>query len=289
MIQGVFDDYQGRSYPWTFKGRLHVPQLVGGIPFDPNIAKGWIETALKGKDNSEARIQELIAATMVELNVPLEQAIDEVNKRKNLNGFKRERCPDCPPTGALCDSGKHPLYWEGRCLKAALKEAVSVAVAADKLEMTGYGTTRKWLTTFMPEHVFVPERRLYPTTCTCDDGGVPGDAILEPTDVLQQFVHVRGQSAVQYQEFLEEVDIDFTVRTDFDFSEEQWAYIWTTGENQGVGASRSQGYGTYTVTRWEKIEDQLGLARVAARKEAAAKKVAPKKAAVAKKAVPEAA
>lgn len=28
--------------------------------------------------------------------------------------------------------------------------------------------------------------------------------------------------------------------------------IWTSGEQQGIGASRSQGYGRYEVTRWEK-------------------------------------
>lgn len=273
MPQGVFDQYQGVSYPWRFKGRIHIPQLVGGIPFNPNIAKGWIETALKGKDNSEERIREMIATTMVELGVDKEQAIEEVNKQRNLNGFKRERCGNCPLTGAFCAEGEHPLYWEGRCLKAALKEAVSVAVSAEKLELMGWGATRKWLTKFMPEHVFVPEQRLYPVTCTCDLEEDKGSPILAPTDILQQFVHVQGKSAVQYQEYLENVDIDFTVKTDFDFTEEQWAMIWTTGESNGVGASRSQGYGTYTVTKWELVPNRDGVAKAAARK--AARKAAP--------------
>jgi hypothetical protein len=266
MPQGVFDQYQGFSYPWRFKGTLHIPQLVGGIPFNPNIAKGWIETALKGKDNSEERIREMIAETMVELGVSKEEAVEEVNRRKNLNGFKRERCRNCPDTGAFCTEGEHPLYWEGRCLKAAIKEAVSVAVSAGKLEMQGWGVTRKWLTKFMPEHVFVPEQRLYPVTCTCDQEDKKGSSILTPTDVLQQFVHVQGKSAVEYQEYLADVDIEFTVKTDFDFTEEQWAMIWTTGENNGVGASRSQGYGTYTVTRWEPVVDKAGVAQITARK-----------------------
>jgi hypothetical protein len=280
MPQGVFDQYQGISYPWKFRGRLHIPQLVGGIPFNPNIAKGWIETALKGKENSEERIREMIAETMVELGVSKDEAVEEVNRRKNLNGFKRERCRNCPDTGAFCVEGEHPLYWEGRCLKAAIKEAVSVAVSAGKLEMTGWGTTRKWLTKFMPEHVFVPEHRLYPVECTCDveEGwGQKDSRILAPTDILQQFVHVLGKSAVQYQEYLENVDIEFTVKTDFDFTQEQWAMIWTTGENNGVGASRSQGYGTYTVTRWEPIVDQEGVTKLTTRKAAAKVTSAPAK------------
>jgi hypothetical protein len=47
------------------------------------------------------------------------------------------------------------------------------------------------------------------------------------------------------------VDIPFTVRTDWELSPEQWAMIWLTGQEQGIGASRSQGYGRYTVTKWE--------------------------------------
>src|SRR5688572_10430941 len=120
MTDSVFGDWRTKSYPYTFHGELVVGTLVGGVPSDPNVAKGWIETKLKGQ--SAERIQELIAKTMIERNITQAEAVDEVNKLKNLNGFKRD-----PEQG---------LYIEGRQLKAALKEAVSVAVAAGKLEMT---------------------------------------------------------------------------------------------------------------------------------------------------------
>ena len=29
--------------------------------------------------------------------------------------------------------------------------------------------------------------------------------------------------------------------------------IWLTGEQQGIGASRSQGFGRYEVTGWERL------------------------------------
>jgi hypothetical protein len=221
----VFADYRKRSYPFTFNGRIFVPVLVGGIPSDPNVAKNWIETKLKG--SSEERIQQLITQTMVERNMTQDQAVEHINKLKNLNGFKRD---------------EKGLYYEGRQLKAALKEAVSIAVAGGKLDMTGWGSTRKWLTNYFPEHVFVLEDRLYL-------------GVEEPTAVFQQFVHTHKGSSIQYQEYVENAEFDFTVVTDHDFSDKEWAMVWTTGEMNGLGASRSQGYGTYQVIKWEKVVD----------------------------------
>jgi hypothetical protein len=43
------------------------------------------------------------------------------------------------------------------------------------------------------------------------------------------------------------------VHADWEFTEEQWAAMWLTGEQNGLGAQRSQGNGRYTVTRWDRI------------------------------------
>jgi hypothetical protein len=228
-VTPIFEEWRAASYPFTFYGRLHVPIIVGGIPSNPDVMKGWIES--KVKDNAEL-IQQRVAQTMVEMGVTADQAIEEVKKAKSLNRFKRDE--------------EKGLYIEGRQLKAALKEAVSVAVAAKKIEMTGWGATRKWLTKFLPEHVFVVEERLFL-------------GVFEETGVLQQFVHARNQSSIQYQEYVENAEIDFTVVTDYDFTDKDWAMIWTTGELQGLGASRSQGYGTYSVTKWDKHVDQSAM------------------------------
>jgi len=231
MTEGVFADWRTRSFPIKFNGEILVGTLVGGIPSDPNVAKGWIESKIK--DGNQQRIQDLVAKTMVERNVTQDEAVKIVNDLKNLNGFKRD-----PERG---------LFIEGRQLKAALKEAVSVAVAAGKLEMTKWGNTRKWLTNYFPEHVFVAEERLYL-------------GVQEPSGIFQQFVHTHKGSSVQYQEYVEKVTIEFTIVTDHDFTDKDWAMMWTTGELQGLGASRSQGYGTYTVTKWEKTVDEKALA-----------------------------
>jgi hypothetical protein len=94
------------------------------------------------------------------------------------------------------------------------------------------------------EHVFVVEERLY-------------TGRTEPDDVLQSFVHASGPTgpihSIKYEELVRDVKLDFTVISDWDFTDRQWATIWLCGERQGLGASRSQGYGVYEVTCWDRL------------------------------------
>ena len=233
MTDSVFADWRSKSYPFTFHGEIVVDTLVGGVPRNPNVIKGWIESKLK--DSQQQRIRDLVAETVATTGVTSEQAVEEISQTKHLNGFKVDP--------------EHGLFYEGRQLKAGLKEAVSIAVSAGKLEMTKWGSTRKWLTNYFPEHVFVVEERLYL-------------GVSEPTGVLQQFVHTHNGSSIQYQEYVTDAKLTFTIVTDHDFTDQDWAMIWTTGEMNGLGASRSQGYGTYQVTKWEKTVDEKALAEL---------------------------
>lgn len=239
MTQSVFEPFQAESYPLEFQGRIHVPILVGGVPFDSRIIEGWIKS--KVTDNDE-KVRQLIAETMLQRQVTMAEATRIVNETKNLNGFKRLRCPSCPPEGNVCDEGKHELYYEGRQLKAAMKEAVSVAVGAGKINLRGWGTTKKFVTNYFPEHVFIKEREL-PLGKFQADG------------ILQQLVHAPHGDALQYQEYVKDVEFDFTVVTDHPFTKKDWAMLWTTGQLQGLGSSRSQAYGVYTVVRWDLVRD----------------------------------
>lgn len=243
MSESVFADIRDRSFPYKYQGTIEVGTLVGGVPSDPNVARGWLETKMKGT-TTEDQIQKMVSEVMLERKVTADQALDIVNQMKNLNGFKRGVEKD--ELGLRAEPGyEGVLYYEARQLKAALKEAVSVAVAADKIKQQGWGTTRKWISGFFPEHVFILQEKLY-----LQDRY--GAWITEPTDILQQFVHTRFGSSIQYQEYVTDARFDFTVVTDHLFTDQDWAMIWTTGEMNGLGASRSQGYGTYKVTRWEK-------------------------------------
>lgn len=225
----VFETLQAQAYPYRYDGELHLPIIVGGVPSDPKVAEGWIKAKVKDTDD---RIQEMIAQTIIDRGVTSEEAIRIVNEMKNLNGFKRD------------ENGF--LYVEGRQLKAALKEAVSVTAAAGKIKQTGWGITKKWIKGFFPEHFFVVETKL-------------SLGVTEPTGIIQNFPHTFNGSSIQYQEYVEDVRIQFTVIADWKFTKKDWAMIWLTGQNQGFGASRSQGYGTYTVTRWDESIDPSAL------------------------------
>lgn len=230
---GVFDSFREESYQYKFEVQLRLSTIAGGTPSDQRVAEGWIKTKL-GLDKDE-EIQRMVAETMVERGITQEEAAEEVSRNKNLNGFKRDA------------SG---LYIEGRQIKSMLKEDISIAAAVDKLPIRGWGKTSKWIYGFFAEHVFIPETTVHLKTPS-------GNYVTEPSEVIQRFVKTKlGQTGIQYEEVCYDVVIDFTVVTDYEFKDRDWAMIWTTGEQNGLGASRSQGYGRYEVTRWEQVRPE---------------------------------
>ena len=229
-MTSVFAQFQPKAWPYRWAGTLHVFTIAGGIPSDPKVAETWIKTIIDdSKEYRDELIREAVGETMVERGIGMNEAAQEVIDRTRLNGFKR---------------GDDGLYIEGRQLKAAIKEAVNVAYSAGKfLNENGknsWGRTSKGIHAFAAEHIQVVDDRLYLGT-------------VEPTGVMQRFVHTYRGSGIQYEEYVEDAKISFTIETDHLFTDEQWAMIWLTGEQQGIGASRSQGFGRYEVTGWERL------------------------------------
>lgn len=210
--------YVAAAYPHRFKGTLVVSTLAGGTPTDPKVAEGWIRTKIADNDDL---IREGVAEIMVDRGVDADAAAEELARNRHLNGFKR-------------DLSNGELYIEGRQLKACIKEAANVRWPNEK-----WGPTRKGTRSFFPEHLFVVE-------------DVLPLGVKQPTGVVQRFVHTWRGTGIQYEEYVEDAEINFTVITDFEFKAEQWALLWLTAEQQGLGASRSQGFGRFTVTSWEK-------------------------------------
>jgi hypothetical protein len=270
---GVFDNLREEAYPYRFNCTLEVAMLVGGTPSDPRVAEGWLRTKL-GLDKDEL-IREAVAKTMAERGIGAEEATQAVNAEKNLNGFKRFRCPDCNPEGPFCADGSHELYIEGRQVKAMLKEAASIAVAADKLDARGWGKTNKGLLSYVAEHVFIIQKDI-------------GIGVTTPDGINQRFVHTFRGTGIQYEEFVNNANVSFTVISDHDFKDRDWAMIWLAGEQNGLGASRSQGYGTFIATQWDRDEDLAKKARVAKKTATAEKTAAAPKKATAKVAAAEA-
>ncbi len=222
----VFEKYQDAAWPFKFSGTLtFTNQVRGGTPSDPRVAEGWLRSKMEATDEI---IQGMIAEVMESRGVDQNAAIEEVKKRKMLNGFKKD---------------SNGLYLEGRTLKAGIKEAAMVCVASGKLDGTKWGKTNKGLKAFVAEHIVVKEDRLY-----LKKGR---KKVIEPDSVEQKFVHTFQGNGISYEEAVTKASLDFTVASDWEFTEEQYAMIFLTGGEQGLGSSRSQGFGRYTVTKWE--------------------------------------
>ncbi len=224
MITSAFEQFRDQAWPYHYTASLHVRNIVGGTPSDPHVGEGYIRSKLAGPDEL---IQQLVVILMQERGITAEQAAAEADRLKHLTGFRRD---------------ERGLYIEGRQAKACIKEATSVAYATGKLlnhkGANSWGRTSKGIHGFIAEHV-----------CVMDDHIYLGR--MEPDLIEQKFVHTWQGNGIQYQECVTEADLTIHVDTDYLFTEQQWAMIWLTAEQQGIGASRSQGHGRFTVTEWK--------------------------------------
>jgi hypothetical protein len=225
----VFDAYEQDVYKYRYRCELAVSNIHGGVPSNPNVAKGWLKTKFKDKDEL---VVELINTTMIERGLEpgtdvdettLDGILDEAVKMRQLSGFYRH-----PDTGELSIRGRH--------VKAMIKEAANIAYAKER-----WGPTRKGTKSFFAEHVFVAEDWI-PLGRTAPDG------------VDQRFVSTWRGTGIQYDEFVEDVKVGFTVLTDHKFSKKDWAILWVTAQHNGLGAARSQGYGTFSVETWDLMD-----------------------------------
>jgi len=232
--KSAFAKYQVQAWPYRYEGEMIVGRIAGGTPTDPKVAEGWLRTKLGAQ--TDAVVQAQVAEVIAERGVSEEDAVALVDANRHLNGFKRD------------DIG---LFIEGRQLKAAIKEATMVAVASGKVQQRGWGKTSKQIKAFTAEHICVVEDKLYL--------GVTAEEFAKRTldgdgcGIAQRFVHTHNGTGIQYEEYVDNAKISFTVLTDHKFSDEHWAMIFLTGEQQGIGATRSQGYGRYVVTKWDAV------------------------------------
>lgn len=233
-MTSVFAEHMTTAWPYMYEGTLHVRNIAGGTPSDPKVAEGWLRTKLT--DSNDERIRTEVAEVMVARGVTADEAVTEVDMRKHLNGFKKN------------DLG---LYLDARCLKAGIKEAASVARASDKLKAK-WGTTNKGVLGFFAEHIMVTEDILQFYRLDADG---TKQYITAPDDIVTSFPKNprTNQTGIQHTEILYDAFADFTVITDWRFTLDEWASLWLTAEFQGLGASRSQSYGRYEVTRWDKV------------------------------------
>jgi hypothetical protein len=262
MPVSVFSDIAEKIFSFRYGVTLHVKTLVGGTPSDPNVAEGWIRTKM-GLSTDEL-VQAEVMQVMADRGMTAEAAAAEVSKARHLTGFRRdfnsplarEHQQRAMTTGfvfegkrkiftleeALATFGE--LYVEGRHVKAMLKEAAMIAVGSGHVDGKKWGTTNKAMKGFLAEHLFVLEDQL-PLEVT------------EPTEIVQSFVHTFRGSGIKYEEHVRDVEVKFTIVADYDFAgrdPEFFGKVFVIGEQNGLGASRSQGYGRFVVTRFERLK-----------------------------------
>lgn len=266
-VRSVFDALRDKVWKHSYSVQLEVGRLVGGTPTDRKIAEGWIRTKM-GVTN-ETLISEEVEKIMEARGVDADTAAAEVSRNRNLSGFRRDFTTDlarqvqaravAEGVWVLADdnvSEEHrvfteaqaaqrfgELYIEGRQVKAMLKEAAMICVGAGRIEPRGWGTTNKSMKAFLVEHMFVPEDRIYL-------------GVTEPTMVNQAFVHTFRGAGIKLEEVLEGAVLSFTIECDVDFEKASpgfWAQLMLTAEANGLGASRSQGFGRFKTTRFDRI------------------------------------
>lgn len=235
LPDSVFAKRKRDQWRHRFDVQIAVTDLVAGTPSNERVAEGWLRTRLQGDD---AALAALVEKTMTESGKDLADATESTIQEMAgmLNVFKRNT------------DGQ--LIFEGRNVKAAIKEACMVALAAGHFgAKVKWGKTGKGLLSFVSEHVMVPERQIL----ICSDGkGTPHGS----PNVQQRFVHTFRGSSITYEEICPVGFLNFTIMSDWDFEEDVkgfWEKVMVTGEEQGIGACRSLSYGRYVTTLFEPV------------------------------------
>lgn len=211
-------------------------KLLGGTPRDPKIIEGWIRA--RAGVNEEAELTQMMYRTLSELGYEVtpdmtleqlqqfEEASEKLAADKQTVGFKRD-----------ADEG---LYIEGRQVKAMLKESVNILFAGDR-----WGKTKKGPKAFFAERVFVEPQNI-PL------------GVKDPTGIEFRLIHTTSPQgpvhSFNYTEYVECVKLAFQLIVASDeVKAEEWPKIWIHAQENGLGAARSQSYGKFDVTKWEKV------------------------------------
>ena len=225
-----------------------IGKVMGGVSMDPKLIEGWIRTKTGITDEEEIRTS--MVRTLLEMGIELpenptmeqlEKASESIAAVKNTNGFKRD-----PVRG---------LYIEGRQLKAAMKEAINIALAGERL-----GPTKKGAKNFLAERVFVVEDVLPLYKLEHDpETGEPVLSYRMERDGLDLIIgHVTGpsgpRSTLTYREYVLNPRVVVTFLSSQDLIEEdEWRIIWEQMEQNGIGSLRSQEHGKFLVRKFVRI------------------------------------
>ena len=236
-----FDLWRRFSVELSIKNRI-----VGGIPTDPELIKGWIEANVPAVD--EAQKEKLAAATLADV-----QAHTDEKSEKMWTTFKKDSLGP---------------YTESRCVKAMLKEAANVLrellikeeAASKKADAKAAGTDFKAeksrytnLKAKLAERLFVEDEIIHILRDGKVLAKVDGDeerpihviTAQGPRSALKKVDFIKAPAVLKFNvRFLKDGVIDEDLlRTLFEYS----------GYN-GFGSDRSQGNGLFELTALSEIK-----------------------------------
>jgi hypothetical protein len=244
MATSVFSDATDEFFQQYEAELTFEDKLMGGVPKKPDVIEAWIRSKAGIEDEQEVR--RMVVRTLQEQGVELpdipesanitdltydqvKKAAESIAGQQQTTGFK------------LNGDG---IFIESRQIKAAIKEAVNIGFAGlPKKDL--WGPTKKSPKGFTAERVF-PD---------------PSEIVLgreQPDGIEQVIGHIKDQhgsrSTLGYHEFALKPVISFTLKVlDDSIKPEWWARIWAIAELNGIGALRSQGYGRFKVTKWNRL------------------------------------
>lgn len=231
----VFAKQEAQDYT-TYEVQITMRDwIMGGIPQKVELIEGWLRKGMGVQSTEELRQQALVTLRQlfpdqVAEDMTFEQAVAVTKDiaESHTNSFKR--------------SSSGFLYIESRQVKAMLKEAINIRFPKERV---GHGKGAK---KFSEERIFVSP-------------DIISLGVKEPSGRHLFVGHVSDRlgerSTLTNYDYVKQPRLSFTVKvqsTAVSVLEPMWPLIWVTAEHNGLGALRSQGFGTFAVTKWERVK-----------------------------------
>lgn len=234
--------------------------VMGGIPADPKIIEAWIRTKGKGVIDRDEELRLMMVRTLQEQGVEgigpddtFEKILDAsaaIAKLKSTVGFKFD---------------KAGLYLESRQVQAMLKENTNILFSDQR-----WGPTGKSPKGMMAENVSFESERIHmshvvgaediPSTDLWQIRDPELVPVVEPSGIQLMIGHVEGasgkRSTLTYHQYCFRPRIRFTMMIIRNrFGADIWEEVWTAAEGNGLGAVRSQLFGTFDLVRFDLLRE----------------------------------
>lgn len=233
--KSIFHDARRAEFTQYHVSLALRDKLIGGIPRDPKLIEGWLRKKLAIPGDQEDELRRALLRTLAELGhditdisalADIGPAVEQLAGEKNTVGFYRD---------------EQGLYLERRNIEAMLKESINVVMPWPKERLGG-----KSAKGFLVERVFVEPNHV-------------SLGRLEPDGVLRWIGHPSGpqgkQATLTYYEYVERAEIGFDLFVLGDLIPASlWPKLWVHCEMNGLGALRSQSFGRFVVTQFDRVD-----------------------------------